>query len=88
MSIAVFMTEVSTLYLGAGVRNPLEDPYDVMNASAENSGYVNITTPPRVLTVEERFPQLDVDEEIMKPVINENELVNQRLVCLHQLLQS
>lgn len=51
------------MVVGAGIRNPLEDPYDVMNASAENTGYVNITTPPRVLTVDERFPQLEEEED-------------------------
>jgi len=43
--------------IGPSQRDILEEPYGFMNTiSQENSSYVNITTPPRVLTVEERFP--------------------------------
>ena len=37
------------------------------NVAPENTGYVNITTPPRVLTVDERFPVIDDQSEHSTP---------------------
>ncbi|XP_067937571.1 uncharacterized protein [Watersipora subatra] len=49
---------------GAGTRGALEDQYSFMSSIApDNPNYVNITTPPRVLTVDERFPVVNEDED-------------------------
>lgn len=53
---------------GAGLRDPLDDQYSSLYSSnlGGGSNFVNITTPPRVLTVDERFPVVDEEEETLK----------------------
>ena len=53
-----------SLFPGAGQRDVMDDQYSYLNGSVpENKGFVNITTPPRVLTVDERFPVIQDQPE-------------------------
>ena len=54
----------TVLISGAGQRDVMDDQYSYLNGSVpENKGFVNITTPPRVLTVDERFPVIQDQPE-------------------------